>query len=200
MDTLRQEGLKMGKYKDLTGMKFNRLTAIEPAGKDKYGKYLWRCKCDCGNEVITLGRGLINGHCKSCGCMKSICKKEIGTARGLSHTRIYGIWVGMIRRCSNPNYISYKYYGGKGISVCPDWQGEQGFFNFLGWAIENGYREYLTIDRIDGEKDYCPNNCRWADYSTQRRNQHRTMIGNQYGHWAIKKQEEQENEQCMDSV
>lgn len=176
----------MGKYKDLTGEKFNRLTVIEKAGKDKHGKILWKCKCDCGNEVITHGRSLLNGHCKSCGCMKSICKREVGKARGLSHTRIYSIWHSMNERCNNPKAISYKYYGAKGVSVCADWQGEQGFFNFLGWAIENGYREYLTIDRIDGDRDYCPSNCRWADYSTQRRNQKRTVARNQYGTWAIK--------------
>lgn len=177
-------------YNDLRGKKFNRLTVIEIAGRDKYGKILWRCKCDCGNETITHGRSLVNGQCKSCGCMKSICKKEVGAARGLSNTRIYNIWHSMIQRCYDPKAISYKYYGAKGISVCPDWQGEQGFFNFLGWAIENGYREYLTIDRIDGNKDYSPSNCRWADYSTQRRNQERTTARNQYGVWGIKKQDE----------
>lgn len=169
-------------YNDLSGKKFNRLTAIEIAGRDKHGKILWRCKCDCGNETITLGRNLVSGHCKSCGCMKSICKKEVGEARGLSNTRIYGIWHGMIQRCSEPKCAAYKYYGARGVSVCPDWQGEQGFFNFLGWAIENGYREYLTIDRIDNDGNYEPSNCRWATYKEQIHNRRQCdYVKNQYG-------------------
>ena len=176
----------MGKFKDLTGLKFGKLTVIEQAGHDKYNKILWRCKCDCGNETVTHGRGLVNGHCKSCGCLLNSNRKEEGKFKGLSKTRIYTIWKGMNQRCNNPNCEAYSYYGAKGIDVCDEWKGTQGFFNFLAWSLENGYEKDLTIDRIDGSKGYSPSNCRWTDWSTQRKNQNRTVAVNQYGTWDLK--------------
>lgn len=179
--------MKMGKFKDLTGLKFGKLTVIEQAGHDKYNKILWKCKCDCGNETITHGRDLVNGHCKSCGCLLGEKRKENGKFKGFSHTRIFTIWKGMIYRCTNPNCDDYDLYGGRGITVCKEWLGEQGFFNFVAWSLENDYAKELTIDRIDGNKGYSPNNCRWTDWSTQRRNQNRTVAINQYGTWEMKK-------------
>lgn len=177
----------MGTFKDLTGMKFNRLTVIEQAGRDKYGKILWSCICDCGNETITHGRDLINGHCKSCGCILSANRKEDGRFKGLSNTRIFRIWKGMIGRCMNPNNDSYSDYGGRGISVCQGWQGTQGFFNFLSWALNNGYADSLSIDRINNDGDYCPENCRWATWVQQANNKRRPKrIKNQYGEWDYK--------------
>lgn len=176
----------MGKFKDLTGLKFGKLTVIEQAGHDKYNKILWKCKCDCGNETITHGRDLVNGHCKSCGCILSENKKKRSRFKGLSDTRIYTIWKGMIQRCNNSNCDAYSYYGAKGIKVCDEWSGTQGFFNFVAWSLENGYSKDLTIDRINGQDGYRPDNCRWADWSTQRRNQNRTVAVNQYGTWSLK--------------
>lgn len=176
----------MGKFKDLTGLRFGKLTVLEQTGHDKYKKILWKCMCDCGNETITHGRDLTNGHCKSCGCLLSENKKENGRFKGFSNTRIYTIWKGMIQRCNNPNCNSYKDYGEKGIQVCDEWSGTQGFFNFVAWSLENGYGKDLTIDRINGKEGYSPNNCRWANWSTQRRNQNRTVAVNQYGTWKLK--------------
>jgi hypothetical protein len=176
----------MGKFKDLTGLKFGKLTVIEQAGHDKYNKILWKCKCDCGKETITHGRDLVNEHCKSCGCLLNSNRKEEGRFKGLSKTRIYTIWKGMNQRCNNPNCEAYSYYGAKGIDICDEWKGTQGFFNFLAWSLENGYEKDLTIDRMDGNKGYSPSNCRWADWSTQRRNQNRTVAVNQYGTWNLK--------------
>lgn len=174
----------MGNFKDLTDMKFNMLTVIEQAGKDKYGKILWRCKCDCGNEIITHGRSLTNGHCKSCGCILNKNRREKSKYKGLHTTRIYRIWKGMRARCENPNHKNYDIYGGRGIKICDEWCGDQGFFNFLRWAIENGYREYLSIDRIDTNGNYSPDNCRWADDVTQANNRrHPDKVKNQYGIW-----------------
>ena len=139
----------MGKYKDLTGMKFHKLTVIEQAGHDKYRKILWRCKCDCGNETVTHGRDLVNGHCKSCGCALNEKRRENGKYHGLTDTRLFRIWKGIIYRCDNPNSKNFPDYGGRGIKVCHEWSGTQGFYNFLLWALNNGYSDSLTIDRID---------------------------------------------------
>lgn len=177
----------MGKFKDLTGIKFNRLTVIQQAGRDSYNKILWLCRCDCGRETITHGRDLVNGHCKSCGCAKNENRREEGRFKGLSQTRPFRIWKGMIRRCNDESCESYPDYGGRGIEVCSEWQGTQGFFNFLAWALDNGYSENLTIDRIDNNGNYEPVNCRWATWTQQANNRRRpAIIKNQYGEWGYR--------------
>ena len=174
----------MGKFKDLTGLHFHSLTVIEQAGRDKYGKILWRCVCDCGNETITLGRHLVNGHCKSCGCLNHIEKASSGKYKGLSKTRIFTIWKGMHYRCESENCDCYNLYGGRGVKVCNEWTGTQGFFEFLRWSLENGYAAWLSIDRIDNSGDYTPTNCRWVDWVTQANNRRKPdKVINQYGIW-----------------
>ena len=102
-----------GKFNDLTGMKFGNLTVLSVHGKDKYNKILWNCKCDCGNETITHGRDLVNGHCKSCGCLRNANRAEEGKYKGLSKTRIFNIWKGMIYRCTSEKCDCYELYGGR---------------------------------------------------------------------------------------
>ncbi len=179
----------MSRARDLTGMTFNQLTVIERAGKDKYGKILWRCKCSCGNEVVTHGRSLVNGHCKSCGCLKNKDKDINSEYKGLSHTRIFGIWKGMRQRCNNPKCASYPLYGGRGIKLCEEWnEGSNGFFRFLRWSLENGYRPDLSIDRINNDGNYEPSNCRWTDMETQANNRRKPpKVVNQYGVWDYRK-------------
>ena len=165
------------KARDLTNMQFGRLTAIEYAGGSK-----WLCKCSCGNEKLIKAILLVKGKTRSCGCLhKEIAKntaKKMGESRkkhGMSNTRLYRIWQGIKER-TNPNCKdsgAYKYYISKGIKVCEEWLN---FENFFLWAITHGYNDSLTIDRIDGDKDYEPSNCRWVTMQVQRENISNTSI------------------------
>lgn len=158
----------MGKFKDLTGQKFGRLTVIKKVENNKQGQIKWLCECDCGNSAVVLGGSLKNGATQSCGCLF----KEILIKRNSKHkktnTRLYRIWSRMKACCYNKNVKGYKNYGGRGIKVCDEWLND--FMSFYNWAINNGYKEDLTIDRIDVNSDYCPNNCRWTTKVEQQRN------------------------------
>ena len=159
----------MSKVKDLTGQTFGRLKVLERAGSNKYGRALWLCKCDCGKITVKTGKLLLNGHCKSCGCGEYENRVNNVTSHRLSNIRLYTIWQGMKQRCYYPKHKDYHNYGGRGIKICKAWLND--FVNFYKWALDNGYRDDLTIDRIDVDGDYTPNNCRWATWREQRLNQ-----------------------------
>jgi len=163
------------------GMRFGKLVAIEPVTKDKYGHYLWRCKCDCGNTTIKSSENLLEGKTQSCGCIqKNILVHRNKTQLSKHHLTnhiLYSKWSGMKDRCSNSNTKEYKDYGKRGICVCDEWLDiDNGFINFYNWAINNGWKDKLTLDRIDVNGNYCPENCRWITNLEQRRNQRRTVM------------------------
>ena len=171
--------------KDVIGTKYNRLTLIE------YIPYKgWLCRCDCGNEIIVKGYNIFNGHTKSCGCIKNVNIRKANSTHGESKSRLYGIWRAMINRCNNQSHQSYNRYGGRGIKVCPEWSSE--FLNFKKWALDNGYSDNLTIDRIDVDGNYEPSNCRWVTWDVQFNNK-RNSISITY-HGITKSSKEWSNE------
>jgi len=151
---------------DLTGNVYGKLTVIDFSQR-KHGRAYWNCICTCGNKKIVQGYDLTSGHTKSCGCLRKIDGKEPRYRHGKVHTRLYRIWGNMKSRCDNPNSKYYKDYGGRGISYCKEWAD---FVLFEEWALTNGYKDNLTIDRINNNGNYEPSNCRWIDIKSQQRN------------------------------
>lgn len=156
------------KATDLTGRRFGMLTVIQRASPKPYTKEsVWLCQCDCGNiKEITKG-ALVRGDTISCGCFRRKRMAEIQSQKRYPYKRLKNIWHGMIDRCENPKAKSYPIYGAKGITVCDEWKNLD---VFVQWALSSGYSEELTIDRIDGDKGYSSQNCRWADTITQQNN------------------------------
>ena len=157
----------MPTLRDLTGQRFGRLTVIERA--ENKGKHVaWRCRCDCGNEIVTRAGNLTGGGSRSCGCFNREQSSKKHKKHGECNTRIYGIWKKIKSRCNDTNNDRYADYGGRGITVCQEWS--ESFEAFRDWAIDNGYRDDLTIDRIDVDGNYDPANCRWISNQKQQNN------------------------------
>lgn len=154
--------------KDLTGKRFGRLVVMCPLSIKGSDGAMWECKCDCGNTVKVSGHSLDVGWIKSCGCLK-----QERSDNKVTGTRLYNIWVSMRDRCNNANNPAYKNYGGRGITICKEWDS---YKTFETWALNNGYEETLTIDRIDVNGIYCPQNCRWATRLVQARNKRNTLV------------------------
>lgn len=170
----------MGVYKydeSYIGKKYNYLT-ITGFGYNDFGKRCFKCECDCGKEKLIITTDVINGTVKSCGCMRNNILRKLSTVHGgclYGHPeRLYRIYRGMIERCHNKNSTKYNDYGGRGITVCSEWR--ESYDTFRTWAIENGYdenksRKEQSIDRIDNDKGYSPDNCGWTTMKVQRANQ-----------------------------
>lgn len=160
---------------DMTGRVIGRLLVIEGCGRDSRGRALWRCRCECGNEIIVRGDHLRNEDTTSCGCYHRERLVEAHTTHGASRTRLYYVWTDMLQRVGVHKGASEKVkhnYQDRGINVCSEWLI---FENFRDWALSHGYKEDLQIDRRDNEKGYCPENCWWVTCKENNNNRRNTI-------------------------
>lgn len=166
------------RFKDLTGEKFGRLTVVKRIEDHYYpsGRHdvQYRCMCDCGNAVNVLGIHLRSGHTSSCGCYRQEVSREKMTTHGKTNSRLYTIWKNIKGRCFYEGHDDYAYYGGRGITICSEWK--DNFECFYKWAMTHGYTDDLTIERVDVNLGYNPNNCKWIPRSEQSNNTRRNII------------------------
>lgn len=154
---------------DLTGQRFGRLIVLKRSfSSRKAGHAMWLCRCDCGNTCIKGSYELRQGLVRSCGCLMREWQETSHSTHGMSDSRLYRIWRGMKDRCYRRENVCYAYYGGRGIKVCDEWASS--FEVFVKWALQSGYDAALTLDRIDVDGDYCPENCKWATRLDQAQN------------------------------
>ena len=164
----------MSTLKDITGQKFGRLTVIKRVPNQRVATTRWLCRCECGKIKEFDKNNLVNGHTASCGCYSReiITNNKYRESHGLSYTRIYHIWQSMKQRCYDKNVKEYKHYGLKNVSVCDEWMDFEVFYE---WSKKSGYKHNLTIDRINCNGNYIPENCRWTTIKVQNRNKRNTV-------------------------
>lgn len=173
----------MAKFQNLKGQRFGKLlvleraeSRIEPSGRKRT---MWKCICDCGNTTVVQASSLKSNATCSCGCAKTERNKNYFTKHGFSKEKLYKLWIDIKKRCYNPNYKQFKDYGGRGIKVCDEWVND--YLPFRDWALNNGYNPNAkfgdcTIDRINVNGDYSPENCRFVSMKIQNQNKRRNLI------------------------
>lgn len=161
----------MGRYRDLTGERFGRLRVLQRDGCNKHGQVKWWCRCDCGTEKHVLGMCLSRGETQSCGCLHNEITAKINYKHGMTKTAMYGVWHAMIQRCYDQKSPAYKRYGGRGIGVCSEWHDFEKFYADMGAALQG-----KSLERLDNEGDYCPDNVVWADAKTQANNRRSNVV------------------------
>ena len=175
---------------DMTGRQFGRLIVLHESSQRRCGKVTWVCKCDCGKLITVSSNNLQSGHTKSCGCYRDDKLRKVATKHSMYGTRLYSEWAGMKARCYHKAYKYFAHYGGKGITVCDEWKSS--FENFSKWALANGYKNDLTLDRKNNDGNYCADNCRWVTMTVQqnnRTNNHRIIFNGEnltLSEWARK--------------
>lgn len=161
----------MGRYIDLTGERFGRLRVIQRDGCNKHGQVKWWCRCDCGTEKHVLGMCLTRGETQSCGCLHRESTARINASHGMASAPIYRLWRSMMDRCYLPTNHAYARYGGRGIHVCPQWHEFTKFYEDMGDRPDG-----KSLERIDNNSDYEPNNVVWADAKTQANNRRSNVV------------------------
>lgn len=161
----------MGHFVDISGENFGRLTAHDVVGRNRHNQLLWHCTCECGTQKEVLGFLLRRGEVQSCGCLHRETVGLINRTHGMTKTRIYGLWHGMIQRCYDKNVPAYNRYGARGINVCERWQSFENFYADMGDKPKG-----MSLERVDNDGDYTPENVIWATAKAQARNRRSTVF------------------------